>query len=320
MKIVVLDGYAENPGDLSWEGLERLGSLTVYDRTPMDPASVVERIGDAELIYTNKTPLPRAVFEACPQITFVGVLATGYNIVDIAAAKAHGVTVCNIPGYSTDGVAQLTLALLLEICHHVAHHSQQVQNGNWSRCDDFCFWDYPLIELAEKTMGIIGFGSIGKAVGKLAQTLGMKVLATGSHPTEEGRAIGTYVDLDTLLRESDVISLHCPLFPSNKEMICKESISKMKDGAILLNTARGALIVEQDVADALNSGKLYAAGMDVAAVEPLPASSPLLGAKNCFITPHIAWATKEARQRLMNIAVHNLESFLSGKPEHVVNP
>ena len=320
MKIVVLDGYAGNPGDLSWDALGKLGELTVYDRTPAEPNLVMERIGDAEIVFTNKTPLSRQILTACPNLKFVGILATGYNIVDVDAAKELGIPVCNVPGYSTDAVAQMTLALLLEICHHVAHHSQQVHAGQWSGCEDFCFWDYPLIELAGKTMGIIGFGSIGKAVGRLARCLGMKVLATGSRPTEEGRAIAEYVDLDTLYRESDVISLHCPLFPENREMINKESIAKMKDGAILLNTARGALIVEQDVADALNSGKLYAAGMDVAAVEPLPASSPLIGAKNCIITPHIAWATKEARQRLMDIAVHNLEAFLAGKPENVVNP
>lgn len=320
MKIVVLDGYAGNPGDLSWDAMGELGELTVYDRTPADPDLVIERIGDAEIVFTNKTPLSRQILTACPNLKFVGILATGYNIVDVDTAKELGIPVCNVPGYSTDAVAQMTLALLLEICHHVAHHSQQVHAGQWSSARDFCFWDYPLIELAGKTMGIVGFGSIGRKVGTLAKCLGMKVLATGSRPTEEGKAIGEYVDLDTLLRESDVISLHCPLFPENREMINKESIAKMKDGAILLNTARGALIVEQDVADALNSGKLYAAGMDVAAVEPLPATSPLIGAKNCIMTPHIAWATKEARQRLMDIAVHNLEAFLAGKPENVVNP
>ena len=320
MKIVVLDGYAGNPGDLSWDAMGNLGKLTVYDRTPADPDLVIERIGDAEIVFTNKTPLSRQILTACPNLKFVGILATGYNIVDVDTAKELGIPVCNVPGYSTDAVAQMTLALLLEICHHVAHHSQQVHAGQWSSARDFCFWDYPLIELAGKTMGIVGFGSIGRKVGTLAKCLGMKVLATGSRPTEEGKAIGEYVDLDTLLRESDVISLHCPLFPENREMINKDSIAKMKDGAILLNTARGALIVEQDVADALNSGKLYAAGMDVAAVEPLPATSPLIGAKNCIMTPHIAWATKEARQRLMDIAVHNLESFLAGKPENVVNP
>lgn len=320
MKIVVLDGYAGNPGDLSWDAMGNLGELTVYDRTPADPDLVIERIGDAEIVFTNKTPLSRQILTACPNLKFVGILATGYNIVDVDTAKELGIPVCNVPGYSTDAVAQMTLALLLEICHHVAHHSQQVHAGQWSSARDFCFWDYPLIELAGKTMGIVGFGSIGRKVGTLAKCLGMKVLATGSRPTEEGKAIGEYVDLDTLLRESDVISLHCPLFPENREMINKKSIAKMKDGAILLNTARGALIVEQDVADALNSGKLYAAGMDVAAVEPLPATSPLIGAKNCIMTPHIAWATKEARQRLMDIAVHNLEAFLAGKPENVVNP
>ena len=319
MKIVVLDGYAGNPGDLSWDDIARLGELTVYDRTPADNALILERIGDGEIVFTNKTPLPAEIINGSPNLKFIGVLATGYNIVDVDAARARKIPVCNIPNYSTDAVAQMTLALLLEICHHVGHHSQAVHAGRWAACDDFCFWDYPLIELAGKTMGIIGFGTIGKKVGTLAKCLGMRVLATGSRPTEEGRAIGEYVDLDTLYREADVITLHCPLFPENKEMIRAESIAKMKDGVILLNTARGALIVEQDVADALKSGKISAAGMDVAAVEPLPDTSPLLEAPNCFLTPHIAWATKEARQRLMDIAVGNLKAFLAGAPVNVVN-
>ena len=319
MKIVVLDGYAGNPGDLSWDRMEKLGDLTVFDRTPADNTLILERIGDGEIVFTNKTPLPAEVVNGAPNLKFIGVLATGYNIVDVDAAKARNIPVCNIPGYSTDAVAQMTLALLLEICHHVGHHSEAVHDGRWAACADFCFWDYPLIELAGKTMGIIGFGTIGKKVGTIAKCLGMRVLAAGSRPTEEGKAIGEYVDLDTLFREADVISLHCPLFPENRELIRAESIAKMKDGVILLNTARGPLIVEQDVADALNSGKIYAAGMDVAAVEPLPADSPLLGAKNCFLTPHIAWATKEARQRLMDIAVGNLEAFLAGQPVNVVN-
>ena len=319
MKIVVLDGYAGNPGDLSWDDIARLGELTVYDRTPADNALILERIGDGEIVFTNKTPLPAEIINGSPNLKFIGVLATGYNIVDVEAARARKIPVCNIPNYSTDAVAQMTLALLLEICHHVGHHSQAVHAGRWAACDDFCFWDYPLIELAGKTMGIIGFGTIGKKVGTLAKCLGMRVLATGSRPTEEGRAIGEYVDLDTLYREADVITLHCPLFPENKEMIRAESIAKMKDGVILLNTARGALIVEQDVADALKSGKISAAGMDVAAVEPLPDTSPLLEAPNCFLTPHIAWATKEARQRLMDIAVGNLKAFLAGAPVNVVN-
>ena len=319
MKIVVLDGYAGNPGDLSWDDIARLGELTVYDRTPADNALILERIGDGEIVFTNKTPLPAEIINGSPNLKFIGVLATGYNIVDVDAARARKIPVCNIPNYSTDAVAQMTLALLLEICHHVGHHSQAVHAGRWAACDDFCFWDYPLIELAGKTMGIIGFGTIGKKVGTLAKCLGMRVLATGSRPTEEGRTIGEYVDLDTLYRESDVITLHCPLFPENKEMIRAESIAKMKDGVILLNTARGALIVEQDVADALKSGKISAAGMDVAAVEPLPDTSPLLEAPNCFLTPHIAWATKEARQRLMDIAVGNLKAFLAGAPVNVVN-
>ena len=318
MKLVILDGYTENPGDLSWDGL---AEVTVYDRTSLtDPAQTIARIADAEIVLTNKTPLPRAVFEACPNIKMVGVLATGYNVVDIACARERGIPVCNVPAYGTASVSQYAIALLLEACHHIGHHSDAVHAGRWASCPDWCFWDYPLIELEHKTIGIIGFGSIGQSVGKVARALGMNVLATGSHPTEAGKAIGTYVDLDTLYAQSDIISLHCPLFPENREMINKDAIAKMKDGVILLNTARGALIVEQDVADALNSGKMYAAGLDVAAVEPLPATSPLLTAKNCIMTPHIAWATKEARQRLMNIAVDNLRCFLDGKPQNVVNP
>ena len=317
MKIVVLDGYAENPGDLSWERLEKLGELTVYDRTAA--ADIVSRIGDAEIVFTNKTPLTAETFAACPNIRLVSVLATGYNIVDCAAARERGIPVCNVPGYSTAAVAQFTFALLLELCHHVGHHSEAVHAGRWTSNADFCFWDYPLVELAGKTLGIIGFGSIGKAVGRIAKAMGMRVLATGSRPTEEGREIADYVELDTVLTQSDVISLHCPLFPETTGIINKASIAKMKDGAMLLNTSRGGVLVEADVAEALNMGKLAGAAMDVVSVEPISAENPLLTAKNCILTPHIAWAPKEARQRIMDMSVENVEAFLKGDPVHVVN-
>ncbi len=320
MKIVILDGYTENPGDLSWAALEALGELTVYDRTPHDPAEVIRRIGDAQAVYTNKTPLPAAVFDGCPALRFVGVLATGYNVVDVAAARAHGIPVSNIPTYGTAAVGQFAIALLLEICHHVGHHSDAVHSGRWASSDDWCFWDYPLIELAGKTMGIIGFGRIGQATGRIAAALGMEVLAYDAHPSESGRQIGTYVSLDALLAQSDVISLHCPLFPETQGIICQKTIAKMKDGVILLNNSRGPLVVEQDLADALNSGKVYAAGLDVLGEEPVRADNPLLHAKNCLITPHISWAPKESRQRLMDIAVENLRQFLKGTPVNVVNP
>lgn len=317
MKIVVLDGYAENPGDLSWEGLEKLGELTVYDRTAAE--DIVSRIGDAEVVFTNKTPLTEATFAACPNIRLVSVLATGYNIVDCAAARARGIPVCNVPGYSTAAVAQFTFALLLELCHHVGHHSEAVHAGHWTSNADFCFWDYPLVELAGKTLGIIGFGSIGKAVGRIAKAMGMRVLATGSRPTEEGREIADYVELDTVLTQSDVISLHCPLFPETTGIINNSSLAKMKDGAMLINTSRGGVLVEADVAEALNTGKLAGAAMDVVSVEPISAENPLLTAKNCILTPHIAWAPKEARQRIMDMSVENVEAFLRGEPVHVVN-
>jgi len=317
MKIVVLDGFAENPGDLSWEGLEKLGELTVYDRTAAE--DIVSRIGDAEVVFTNKTPLTEATFAACPNIRLVSVLATGYNIVDCAAARARGIPVCNVPGYSTAAVAQFTFALLLELCHHVGHHSEAVHAGRWTSNADFCFWDYPLVELAGKTLGIIGFGSIGKAVGRIAKAMGMRVLATGSRPTEEGRQIAEYVELDTVLTQSDVISLHCPLFPETTGIINKASLAKMKDGAMLINTSRGGVLVEADVAEALNTGKLAGAAMDVVSVEPIAAENPLLTAKNCILTPHIAWAPREARQRIMDMSVENVEAFLKGDPVHVVN-
>lgn len=317
MKIVILDGYTENPGDLSWEPLAALGDLTVYDRT--EPSDVIPRIGGAALVLTNKTPIPRSVLEACPQIRYIGVLATGYNVVDCEAARARGIPVTNIPAYGTAAVAQFAMGLLLEICHHIGHHDQSVHNGDWSRCRDFCYWDYPLIELDGKTMGILGFGRIGQATGRIAKAMGMKVLACSRSEREEGKAIADYVDLDTLLRESDVISLHCPLFPETQGIINRDAIEKMKDGVILLNNSRGQLIVEQDLADALNSGKIAAAGLDVVSTEPIRPDNPLLTAKNCIITPHISWAPKESRQRILDCAADNLKAFLDGKPVNVVN-
>ncbi len=318
MKIVVLDGFTLNPGDLSWGGLDALGKVTVYDRTPGE--QIAARIADADAVLTNKTPITKETLAACPGVKYIGVLATGYNVVDIAAAKERGIPVCNIPTYGTAAVGQFAIAMLLEICHHVAHHSDAVHAGRWSSNADWCFWDYPLIELEGKTMGVIGFGRIGQRTGEIAKALGMRVLAFDAYPNDAGRAIADYVDLDTLLRESDVISLHCPLFPETKGIVNAVSIAKMKDGVILLNNSRGPLIVEQDLADALNSGKVYAAGLDVVSEEPIRADNPLLAAKNCIITPHISWAPKESRQRLMDAAVENLSAWVSGAPRNVVNP
>ena len=318
MKIVILDGYTENPGDLSWSGLEALGELTVYDRTP--PEQVADRIGDAEIVILNKTPLPREMLDRCPNVRYIGVLATGYNIVDVQAAKERGIPVCNIPTYGTDAVGQFAIAMLLEICHHVAHHDAAVHEGRWESCQDWCYWDYPLIELAGKTMGIIGFGRIGRTTGRIARALGMQVVACDSIETDEGREIGRYLPLEELFACSDVIALHCPLFPETQGIINRDTIAKMKDGVILLNNSRGPLIVEQDLADALNSGKVYAAGLDVVSTEPIRGDNPLLKAKNCLITPHISWAPKESRQRLMGIAVESLRAFLDGNPINVVNP
>lgn len=317
MKIVILDGYTESPGDLSWEGFEELGELTVYDRTPKE--KVIERIGDADAVIVNKTPLDRGVFEACPQIKYVGVLATGYNVIDIKAARERGIPVCNIPTYGTTAVAQMTFALLLEICHHIAEHSDAVKKGEWSNNPDWCFWKYPLIELADKKMGIIGFGRIGQAVGKLAKAFGMQILAYDANQNESGKEIGEYVALDELLAQSDVISLHCPLFPETEGIINKKNISKMKDGVIIINTSRGPLIKEEDLADALRKKKVYAAACDVVSTEPILPDNPLLGCYNSIITPHIAWAPKESRQRLMDVAVSNLKAFADGKWTNVVN-
>ena len=320
MKLVVLDGYTENPGDLSWAELEALGELTVYDRTSYAESPLIaERIGDAEIVVMNKTPISRATINACPNIRLIAVLATGYNIVDYQYAREKGIPVVNVPTYGTASVSQYSIALLLEICHHIGHHSASVHAGNWASNPDWCYWDYPLIELEGKTIGIIGFGRIGQAEGRIARAMGMHVLAYDVYPNDAGRAIGAYVDLDTLLAQADVVSLHCNLTPENTGLINKENIAKMKDGAILINNARGQLIMEQDVADALNSGKLAAAGLDVVYTEPIRPDNPLLTAKNCIITPHISWAPKESRQRIMDATAENIRAFLAGTPQNVVN-
>lgn len=309
MKIVVLDGYALNPGDLSWERLEGLGELTVWDRTPNE--LTVERIGDAELIITNKTPITREIFEACPSVRYVGVLATGYNVVDTDEAHRRGITVTNIPAYGTNAVAQHVFALLLEICCGIALHTDSVKAGEWERCADFTYRRSPLIELSGKTMGIIGYGRIGKRVAELATAFGMKVLAYS--PSHKDGA-----SLEDVLSCSDVISLHCPQKADNVGFINKNTVAKMKDGVILINTARGGLVNEAELAEALECGKVYAYAADVLSCEPPRDGSPLIGAKNCYITPHIAWAPREARVRLMNIAADNVEAFIGGKPINTV--
>jgi len=320
MKIVVLDGGIENPGDLSWEELGKLGELTVYDKSALtDEEETISRLAGAEIAISNKTLITRRVIDACPELKLIALLSTGYNVVDYVYAGEKGIPVCNVPAYGTSAVAQFAIAMLLEICHRIGHHDRAVHEGKWENCGDWCFWDYPLMELSGKTLGIIGFGRIGRATGKIARALGMRVLAYGSRPTPEGLEIGEYVELDELLRQSDVISLHCPLFPETQGIINRDTIAKMKDGAILLNTSRGPLLNEGDVADALNSGKLAAAGVDVVSVEPIRGDNPLLGAKNCIITPHIAWASREARQRIMDCVVENVRAFQAGKAVNVVN-
>lgn len=321
MKIVVLDGYTENPGDLSWAELERFGEVTVYDRTSYTDAPVIaERIGDAEIVVMNKTPISRETIDKCPNIKLIAVLATGYNVVDYIYAREKGIAVVNVPTYGTQVVGQYAVGLLLEICSHYGHHDQTVKEGKWENNADWCYWDYPMIELYGKTAGIIGLGRIGQATAKILNAMEMKVLAFDSFPSESGKQVAEYVDLDTLFSQSDVIFLHCPLFPSTEGMINKENIAKMKDGVILINNSRGQLVVEQDLADALNSGKVYAAGLDVVSTEPIRGDNPLLKAKNCIITPHISWAAQAARQRIMDITVENIKAFLDGTPQNVVNP
>ena len=321
MKIVVLDGYTENPGDLSWDQLSCMGELTVYDRTSYVEAPIIaERIGDAEVVVTNKTPISKETMDKCPNLKMIAVLATGYNVINYDYAKEKGIPVCNVPTYGTACVGQYAIALLLEVCHHIGHHDKTVHEGKWANHIDWCYWDHPLIELDGKTAGIIGFGRIGQTTGRIAKALGMKVLAYDLYPNDSGKAIAEYVGPDTLLAQSDVVFLHCNLTADNEKMINKENIAKMKDGAILINNSRGQLIDEQDVTDALKAGKLAAAGLDVVYTEPIRADNPLLTAPNCIITPHMSWGAKETRQRIMDCTADNIRAYLDGAPIHVVNP
>lgn len=317
MKIVVLDGYALNPGDLSWEFLRQFGEYTVYDRTPED--QIVSRIGDAQIVLLNKTPICTATLDACPDIKLICVLATGYNVVDCAAAKERGIPVCNVPDYGTAAVAQFTFALLLELCHQVGHHGQTVRDGKWCNCADFCYWDTPQMELAGKTLGIIGFGRIGRAVGTIAKAFGMNVIAYNRSQCEDGKAIGTYVSFEELLASADIISLHCPLSAENTGIINADSIAKMKDGIILLNTARGPLVDEAAITAALKSGKVRRFACDVVSSEPMKENNPLKSAPNCIVTPHMAWAPVESRQRIADCTERSIRAFLSGKPINTVN-
>ncbi len=320
MKLVVLDGYTENPGDLSWDALKGFGDLTVYDRTSYAESPVIaERIGDAEIVITNKTPISRETMDKCPNIRLIAVLATGYNVIDYNYAAEKGIPVVNVPTYGTASVSQFSIALLLEICHHIGHHDRTVHEGKWAENDDWCYWDYPLIELEGKTIGIIGFGRIGQTEGRIAKALGMHVIAYDLYPNESGRAIADYVTQDELFAKADVISLHCNLTPENTGLINRENLAKMKDGVILLNNARGQLVNEADLAAALTSGKVAAAGLDVVSTEPIRADNPLLKAPNCIITPHISWAPKESRERIMDCTAENIRAFLEGNPVHVVN-
>ncbi|SEL96867.1 D-2-hydroxyacid dehydrogenase [Parapedobacter koreensis] len=318
MKIVILDGYTLNPGDLTWEGLEKHGELKVYDRTAKD--EIEERAKGAEVVLTNKVPLSEEVLDKLPDLKYIGVLATGYNIVDTDHAKKKSIVVTNVPGYGTTSVVQLTFALLLELCHRVQRHSDAVAEGKWSRSPDFCFWDYPLIELLGKTMGIIGFGDIGQKVADIATAFGMNILGYSRTETDQShRKNFQWVSLDELFQQSDVVSIHCPLTPQTSGLINHITLAKMKKTAFLLNTSRGPIVNEADLATALNDGKIAGAGLDVLATEPPPSDNPLFAAKNCLITPHIAWATKEARSRLMEIVVSNFVAYLGGNPVNVVN-
>ncbi|NLC04136.1 MAG: D-2-hydroxyacid dehydrogenase [Tissierellia bacterium] len=323
MEIVILDGYTLNPGDLSWKGFEELGNLRVYDRTSYDVNDIdliVQRSKDADAIIINKTPISRKVLDKLPNLKYIGLLATGYNVVDIDAAKEKGITVTNVPTYGTDSVAQMTFALLLELTNNVGIHNAAVKAGKWSKSPDWCFWESPLIQLSGKTLGIIGYGRIGQSVGKIAQAFGMKVLATANNPRKElENKDMKYVELDELFANSDFISLHCPLTDETKDIINKKSIEKMKSNVMIINTSRGGLIVEDDLADALNRERIAGAALDVVSVEPIKPDNPLLKAKNCILTPHISWAPIESRERLMNIAVNNLVEYSKGQAVNVVN-
>ena len=320
MKIVVLDGYTENPGDISWGPLEALGEVTVYDRTAYEESPLIaERIGDAEVAVTNKTPLTRTVIDACPNLRAIAVLATGYNVVDTAYAREKNIPVMNVPVYGTDNVAQYAIALLLEACSQVGLHDRSVHAGDWTRSIDFCYWQRPLIEVSGKTAGIIGFGRIGMAVARILRAMNVRVLAYSRTERPEGWELADYVPLDDLIAQSDFIFLHCPLTPETEGIINAANIARMKDGVIIVNNGRGQLVVEGDLVAALTSGKVAYATVDVASTEPIRADNPLLSAPNCIITPHISWATKEARERIMQTTADNVKSFIDGKPVNVVN-
>ena len=320
MKIVCLDGYTENPGDLSWADVEALGEFIYYDRTDKDnPAEIIERIGDAEIVMPNKTPITKEVIDACPNIKLIVEIATGFNNIDIAYCKEKGIPVCNVPVYGTYAVSQFAIALLLEICHRIGHHDKTVKDGKWAACPDFCYWDYPLICLEGKTMGLLGMGNIGIHTAETAKAMGMRILACDPWETERGKAVAEYVDLETVFKEADVFVIHQPLLPSNTNIVCKENIDKMKDGVIIINDSRGQMVVDQDLADALKSGKVYAAGLDVVSTEPIHSDNPLLDCPNCIITPHMAWGAKESRQRIMDTTVENIKAWMAGTPQNVVN-
>ena len=320
MKIVVLDGYTENPGDISWAPLEKLGEVTVYDRTAYEESPLIaERLGDADIAVINKTPISKETIDKCPNLKGIAVLATGYNVVDYDYAKEKGIPVMNVPVYGTDNVSQFAVSLLLEVCSHIGHHSDSVHAGEWASNADWCYWHYPMIEVSGKTAGIIGLGRIGVNTANILKAMNVNVIAYDAFQSEAGKAVAEYVELDELLAKSDFIFLHCPLFPSTQGIINKENIAKMKDGVIIINNSRGPLIVEQDLYDALESGKVAAAAVDVVSTEPIKADNVLLKAKNCIITPHISWATKEARERIMQTTADNVESVIKGAPQNVVN-
>jgi len=321
MKIVVLDGYTENPGDISWAPLEELGKVTVYDRISYEESPVIaETIGDADIAVINKTPISKETMDKCPNLKAIAVLATGYNVVDYEYAKEKGIPVMNVPVYGTRSVSQFAIALLLEVCHHIGHHSDGVFRGEWENNVDWCYWDYPLIELAGMTYGLLGCGNIGIHTAEIAKALGMNVITYDGRQTEAALSLGVeYVSLDELFARSDVLGLQMPLFPFNTGIINKENIAKMKDGVIIINNSRGQMVVEEDLAEALNSGKVAAAALDVVSTEPIRGDNPLLKAKNCIITPHISWAAKGSRQRIMDTTVENVKSFIAGSPINVVN-
>ena len=318
MKLINLDASALNPGDLSWDVLNQFGEVTLYQRTESE-AEAIRRIGDHEIVLTNKVPITESLLAACPNIKLICIQATGYNIVDTAACAKRGIPVCNVPDYGTAAVAQFTFALLLDLCHKVAHHAQTVRDGKWCTCPDFCYWETPQMELAGKTMGIIGFGRIGRAVGKIANAFGMKVIAYNRSQCAEGKAIGSYVNFEELLANSDIISLHCPLTAENTGLINANTIAKMKDGAVLINTARGPLVDEAAITAALESGKLRGFACDVISAEPMAESNPLKAAPNCIVTPHMAWAPIESRKRIQACTERSIRAFLEGNPINTVN-